>query len=87
MERDKILKKFGERVKAARVEKNLSQEDLADICQLDRTYISGIERGLRNPSLTGILKVAYGLRVDPGVLVQDLLSQDNQNIAGHKNLK
>lgn len=87
MERDKILKKFGERVKAARVEKNLSQEDLADICQLDRTYISGIERGLRNPSLIGILKVAYGLRVDPGVLVQDLLSQDNQNITGHKNLK
>lgn len=76
MERDKILKKFGERVKAARAEKNLSQEDLADICQLDRTYISGIERGLRNPSLTGIFKLAYGLGVDPGTLVQGLIRQD-----------
>lgn len=41
----------------------MSQEALADRCRLDRTYISGIERGERNPSLTNILKMANALEV------------------------
>ncbi len=35
------------------------------MCGLDRTYISGIERGTRNPSLTNILKIAAALDVNP----------------------
>lgn len=75
MERNDLLKTFGSRVKDLRTQKDLSQEAFADICKLDRTYISGIERGLRNPSLTGIFKVAEGLGIDAGTLIQGMCSE------------
>ena len=46
-----FAKQFGERVRTLRKRKGLSQEAFADLVGLDRTYISGIERGIRNPSL------------------------------------
>jgi len=46
----------------------MSQEALAAKCELDRTYISGIERGTRNPSLTNILKIADSLSVSASEL-------------------
>lgn len=46
----------------------MSQEALAAQCELDRTYISGIERGTRNPSLTNILKIADSLGVSASEL-------------------
>jgi transcriptional regulator with XRE-family HTH domain len=54
---------FGRAIRQLRDEQGLSQEALAHACDLDRTYISGIERGTRNPSLTNILKVAEALGV------------------------
>lgn len=64
-----IPKKFGERVKKARTKAGLSQEQLAFKTGLDRTYISGIERGLRNPSLKNIAKIAKAL----GIGLRDLM--------------
>jgi len=57
---------FGERIRETRKAKGLSQEDFAHLCGFDRTYISGIERGKRNPSLTAIevLAKALGLSVE-----------------------
>jgi transcriptional regulator with XRE-family HTH domain len=52
-----------------RGEVGLSQEALAEACDLDRTYISGIERGSRNPSLTNILKIAAALNARPADLL------------------
>ena len=52
---------FGQRVKALRLQAGLSQEAFADKCGLDRTYISGIERGVRNPTLEVIAVIADGL--------------------------
>lgn len=46
-----ITVQFGQRVRKLRLEAGLSQEAFADKCGLDRTYISGIERGVRNPTL------------------------------------
>lgn len=65
---DSVLLAFGNRVKQLRLEKNLSQEKLAQICELDRTYISGIERGIRNVSLLNIIKVAKALGIAPSEL-------------------
>lgn len=55
---------FGQRVKALRLQAGLSQEAFADKCGLDRTYISGIERGVRNPTLEVIWVIADGLEID-----------------------
>lgn len=54
---------FGRRVREMRLEKGLSQEGLALACDLDRTYIGGIERGERNVSLVNIQKIAAALHV------------------------
>jgi transcriptional regulator with XRE-family HTH domain len=59
---------FGGAIRTRRAERGLSQEALAFACELDRTYISGIERGERNPSLTNILKIASALALRPAEL-------------------
>lgn len=58
-----VTERFGERIRTLRKERGLSQEDLAELCGLDRTYISGIERGLRNVALRNIESLAYALEV------------------------
>lgn len=59
----KILKKFGESVKKRRKEINMSQEELAYKSGIHRTYMSFIERGLRNPSLLIIFKISRVLKI------------------------
>ena len=59
-----IQKHFGERVREFRKQRQLSQETLALACDLDRTYIGGVERGERNISLINIYKIAEALNVD-----------------------
>lgn len=53
--------KLGRRVQALRRDKGLSQEAFADAVGLHRTYISGVERGVRNPTLTVMNRIAAGL--------------------------
>jgi transcriptional regulator with XRE-family HTH domain len=55
------LAAFGEAVRAARLEQGISQEALADIAGLDRSYMGGIERGEHNVALINIQKVAVAL--------------------------
>lgn len=59
---------FGTAVRFVRERNNFSQEDLAERSGLDRTYISGIERGVRNPTLLVICKLANALNVTLGEL-------------------
>ena len=54
---------FGEALREVRTAQGLSQEQLAVDAGLDRTYVSGIERGERNPSLTNLYRLADALDV------------------------
>ena len=60
-----IKKDFGTRVRGIRKRKGLSQETLALACELDRTYVGGVERGERNISLINMCKIANALGVSP----------------------
>lgn len=67
---DKVLaKRFGSVLASYRGKAGLSQQSLALNCGLDRTYISLLERGLRQPSLTTIFSLAEALGVQPQTLV------------------
>ena len=56
-----ILKQFGKNVRKLRLARNLSQEELAFKASMHRTYLGGIERGERNPSLKNISAIADAL--------------------------
>jgi transcriptional regulator with XRE-family HTH domain len=62
------LKRLGERVRKLRQERHLSQEGLADAARIGRSYMSGIERGVRNCSTLHLLRIARALRVPAGEL-------------------
>jgi transcriptional regulator with XRE-family HTH domain len=61
--------KFGKKIKEIRLKKKLSQGDIARILGVHRSYISGLERGVRNPSLLTVQKVAKALKVNARELI------------------
>ena len=67
---ERIKKEFGLHLREIRKEKGLSQEELALECNLDRTYIGGVERGERNISLINIYKIAKALGVSAKALFE-----------------
>lgn len=63
------LKRFGKALQVQRKQTGMTQEQLAEFCDFDPTYISLLERGKRNPSLIAITNLAYYLKCK----VKDLL--------------
>lgn len=61
---------FGAAVREARERLGISQEELGFESELDRTYISGIERGVRNPTLMTIRRLSRALEVRPSSLLR-----------------
>ena len=61
--------KLGENVRRWRKERGLSQEELAHRAGLHPTYVSGVERGVRNPTITVLDKLAKALKVEPADLL------------------
>ena len=55
---------FGQKIKTLRLEKGISQEELAHLAEIDRTYISDIEKGDRNVSLIIIQKLAKAFEIE-----------------------
>jgi transcriptional regulator with XRE-family HTH domain len=73
-EKDDLLMFFGESLKNYRKERNISQEELAFKAELDRTYISGLECGKRNPTLKILVRIANALNMKPSELLINLHS-------------
>lgn len=63
---------FGNTVKEFRKRQGLSQEELAELCNLHRTYIGGIERGERNVGLVNVVHIAQALEIHPSELFKNL---------------
>lgn len=68
--RNQGLNILGLNVRKRREEKELTQEALAERANLDPTYISGIERGMRNPSVLSVLRIAKALGVTTSKLME-----------------
>lgn len=67
-----IRKKFGKRLRALREERGWSQEEFADRAGLHRTYVSAVERGVRNPTLSVIERLAKALGMSIEVMSKGL---------------
>jgi transcriptional regulator with XRE-family HTH domain len=63
-----IRRRVGQNVQRLRLAKGWSQEELADRSGLHRTYVSGVERGVRNPTVTVLEKLASALGAKVGDL-------------------
>jgi transcriptional regulator with XRE-family HTH domain len=70
--RSPALDEFGRRVRQRRTELGLTLEQVHDASGVHYVYLSGLERGLRNPSVLTVVKLAGALQVDPGELVSGL---------------
>ena len=69
---DDLRAPFGRRVRALREERGLSQEKLAELANLHWTFLSGIERGRRNPGLNTLARLATALKIPLSSLVAGL---------------
>jgi transcriptional regulator with XRE-family HTH domain len=67
---DDVRKRLGRNLRSLRQAKGLSQEAFAEEAGLHRTYVSDLERGARNPSLTVVDKLARALGVPAGRLLE-----------------
>ena len=72
---ERILHQFGAAVRKLRQKQSITQEQLADMCCLHRTYISDIELGKRNVSLENIAKIASALDVS----IAELFTEVDKN--------
>ena len=66
----KIAEAFGKVIQKWRLSRNLTQTALAERCDLDRTYISMLERGQKNASIKTIFKICKALKVTPSELLR-----------------
>jgi transcriptional regulator with XRE-family HTH domain len=71
-ERKLLLLRFGENFRAARLAAGWTQEEVAERAGFDRTYISLVERGHRNPGLLTLLKLAKSCNITLEELVKGL---------------
>lgn len=66
-----LLVALGLRLRAQRLKKQFSQEELASITELHRTYVGSVERGERNISILNLYKISHALDVDIKILLTD----------------
>ncbi len=69
---NKVAKKLGEIIAKHRVKSEMSQETLADLAQIHRTYVSQIERGLKYPTIYVLVQIAKALDMKLSDLIIEL---------------
>jgi transcriptional regulator with XRE-family HTH domain len=67
-----LKKAFGGALKETRLQKGLTQQELADFAGIDRAYISELERGLLMPSLETFFKISYQLKIKPKDFIEKI---------------
>jgi transcriptional regulator with XRE-family HTH domain len=72
MERNEVLRGFGQRLRELRIASGMTQEELAYAAAVDRGYISESESGNRNPSIWIIYRLAEALGMEPGRLLPEI---------------
>ena len=65
-----LLNSLGSKLRTYRLQKNFSQEKFAELAELDRTYISGLERGKRNPYYLILKRLCETLEIEPNKLFE-----------------
>ena len=70
--KDRTLRRFGLNVAQVRERRGLSQDKLAEKAEIDRTYLSGIERGVRNPGIKTVIRLSKALEVGVEKLCEGL---------------
>lgn len=70
VEYDLNLKKIGETIKRIRIEKEMSQETLAELSGLGRKHLSAIENGKQNMTLDTLFKLSSGLGIEAYILIK-----------------
>jgi transcriptional regulator with XRE-family HTH domain len=74
-----LVTSLGKAIRARRLEKCLSQEAVAELAGFDRTYISMIERGTRNPSFTNLCRFAIAFNITPSELLKGISIDNHEN--------
>jgi transcriptional regulator with XRE-family HTH domain len=69
MRLDQISTVFGQVLREQRLSRELSQEELALAADVDRTFVSQMERGIRQPTITTLMKLAGALGIQPSTLI------------------
>jgi len=69
--RDPVLTAFGMAVRSARLERGISQEELAHLASIDRSYVSSVERGEQNIAIINISRIASALGIAAAELFLD----------------
>ncbi len=65
-----LLTRVGDNIRKERIKLGLSQEELASIADIHRTFLSGVERGERNISLNTLAKISAGMKVKMATLLK-----------------
>lgn len=74
--KQQVLVKLGQAIRQVRLEKGISQEELAALCNLHRTYVGGVERGDRNIGVINLVKIAAALEVSSSYLLSNIKPED-----------
>ena len=81
MEKELDYVALGQRIRKTRTAKNITQEELGEICELSTAHIGHIERGTRTPSIDSVFRISQALNVSMDYLIFDSIASDESLIA------